>query len=261
MSSSQRGNRLGPYKLEQRYRNTGDLGRVYRARNTLTGAPALVMKPTERTAEDAPLADWRLRLLSSTSPSYLSLEVESAPEAADARAAGEELEFMLEDMLQMLACTGSRPETLPHLRSPPARERVERGHLHRLFGGALAAAFAGAVLFAGNSGPSPATHAVADELSVARLDAGWDGSGDITGLLLTDTVDLQPPALSRPMPKEPFDIQKRPPCKKVLEEELMGGCWVRHTTLAPCLDDLYEKDGKCYLPAAKPRSKPSSIFE
>jgi hypothetical protein len=261
MSSSQRGNRLGPYKLEQRYRNTGDLGRVYRARNTLTGAPALVVKPTERTSEDAPLADWQLRLLSSTSPAYLSLEVESAPEAADAQAAGEELEYMLDDLMRALICTGSRPETLPHLRSPRARERAEWNPVHRLFGAALAAAFAGAIIFAGNSGPPPAAPVATSELAVARHDAGWDGSGDLTGLLLTDTADTQPLVISRPMPKEPFDVQKRPPCKKVLEEEHFDGCWVPLEVRAPCPDEAYELGSKCYWPAAKPRPKPSSIFE
>ncbi|MBM7117650.1 hypothetical protein [Archangium primigenium] len=259
MSSSQRGNQLGPYKLEQRYRNTGDLGRVYRARNTLTGAPALVVKPTERSAEDDPLADWELHLFSSVSPAYLALEVKSAPEAANAEAAGEELEYMLDDLLEAVIHTRKRPETLRHLRSPRRVPRRPVSHLHRVFGAALAAAFTGLILFAGNSGP-PLTPVAERELALARHDAGWDGSGDLTGGALTGLVDFEPFALTRPMPTKPFKVQKKPPCKTTIEEEHANGCWVRLHVNAPCPDEAYERDGRCYLPAIPAAPPPASIM-
>ena len=63
------------------------------------------------------------------------------------------------------------------------------------------------------------------------------------------------------MPKKPFEQQKRPPCKvkEQLEVEIHGGCWVPHKKAAPCPDELYEFDGQCYLPAAKPERSPRSM--
>jgi len=267
MSGSQRGNHLGPFKLEQRYRHTEDLGRVYRARNTETGAPALVLRPMGRDPESTPLADWRLRLFSSVSPAYLALEVEAAPEAANAPDAGEELEAMLEDLLEAVMHTNARPETLGHLRSPrrlpppPTLRKPVRRWLQPALGSVMAAAFAGLLLFAGTSELTPAEDwALRPELAQARNDGGWGGAGDLTVAAFTGVADFEPFVLARPMPKKPFDIQKRPPCKKTLEEEHFGGCWVPHEVRAPCPDELYEMGGKCYVPAVQAPPPPSSIF-
>lgn len=48
--------------------------------------------------------------------------------------------------------------------------------------------------------------------------------------------------------------QKRPPRTRYVEVEINGGCWAPHQLKAPCLDALYEHQGKCYLAAfsAKP---------
>lgn len=262
-ASNHRGNRLGPYQLESRYRGTGeDLGRVYRARHAETGAPALVVQHTERHPEDAPLADWALRLRSSTSPAYLALEVESAPQTADSAAAGEELDYMLDDLHSAVDRTLRRPEVLRHLRSPrrpPAQP--QRDWRPGLFAGALAAALAVTIVH------STPTHAPGfddslrrAQLAPAALDAGWV-AGDVTGLALTGTAGSEPIALARPMPRQPFKgLQKLPPCDPVLEEEHFGGCWVPHRTRAPCPDKLYELGDQCYLPAVAAPPKPTSIF-
>jgi hypothetical protein len=115
------------------------------------------------------------------------------------------------------------------------------------------------MLRAGNSAPVEDWNSRPD-LATAQGDGGWDDRGDLTGLLLTDPVDFGPVVLARPMPKKPFDVQKKAPCDKALEEEHFGGCWVPHKTPAPCPDKLYELGGTCYLPAAKPQPKPASIF-
>src|SRR6218665_3817766 len=188
MSGSQRGNHLGPFKLEQRHRHTEHLGRVYPPRSTERGAPALVLRPTGRDPESPPLADWRLRLFSSVPPAYLALEVEAAPEAANAPDAGEELEAMLEDLLEAVMHTNARPETLGHLRSPrrlpPPRAlpKPARRWLQPVLGAALAASFAAALLFAGNSERTPVDDWTSrPELAQARNDGGWGGAGDLTG--------------------------------------------------------------------------------
>ncbi|EPX62523.1 hypothetical protein D187_008711 [Cystobacter fuscus DSM 2262] len=265
MSNTPRRSQLGPYQLGPRYRNTGeDLGRIYRARNAKTGAPALVLQHTDRQALDVPVADWTLRLSSSVSPAYLSLEVESAPEDADAQDVGEELDFLLYDLHEVVTRTLRNPETLRHLRAlhvPTARAAppATPAWLRPAFGAVLTACFALLLLRAGNSAQVE-DWSSRPELVTARRDAGWDAGGDLTGLLLTDTVDVGPVVLARPMPKKPFDVQKRPPCNKALEEEHFDGCWVETKKSAPCPDELYELEGKCFLPAAKPQQRPASLF-
>ncbi|WP_263437688.1 serine/threonine protein kinase [Stigmatella hybrida] len=60
------------------------------------------------------------------------------------------------------------------------------------------------------------------------------------------------------MPKQPFTGQKRPPCKPHREMEIRGGCWIALNVHAPCEDDGYEWDGKCFLPVkARPRPNTS----
>ncbi|WNG49177.1 hypothetical protein F0U60_37475 [Archangium minus] len=267
-SQQQRGNILGQYRLGPRYRSTGELGRVYRARHVETGRPALVVQRTDRQADDAPLADWQVRVTSSVSPAFLALEVERAPEGGDPLDVAGELVFMLEDAAQAADTTVNRPETMQHLLSaarPTPRisqsPRAERAFWRRPAFAAAAAALAAAALLhlSGSSRPGPAGLDAGDELALAD-DAGWGGSEAATGLVLTNMADSEPIILTRALPKKPFTNQKRPPCDKQLEVELRGGCWVPHKTPAPCPDRLYEFEGSCYLPAAKPETSPAAVF-
>lgn len=260
MSSSPRNRQLGPYVLGSRYKHSGELGRLYRARHAETGKPALVLEPTERNPEDAPLADWQLRVSSSVAPAYLALEVEGAPSTAEAVDAEEELEVMLDDWRHALAQALRRPETLRHLRGsrPPAR-RERTDWRPGVFGAALAAGLAALIVHSTPTmAPELGSEFARAQLAPAAFDAGV---GDVTGVVLTDTTEGVPIALARPMPQKPFErVQKQPPCNPALEEEHFGGCWVETKRSAPCPDQLYEYDGKCYLPAAKPTPKPTSIF-
>lgn len=266
-SNTQRGNQLGPYQLGARYRNTGHLGRIYRAHSAETGAPALVVQRTGRQAEDAPLADWELRVTSSVSSSFLAVEVTKAPVGGDPLDVAGELVFMLEDAASAADTTINRPETMPHLlsaRRPLPRAsratRPERKDWRRpALAAGMAALVAGLVLHAGGSTrPGLDTR---DELARAADDAGWGGSAEVAAdVVLTTMADEEPMVLARAMPKRPFSNQRRPPCDKQLEVELYGGCWVPHETRAPCPDRLYELGEKCYLPAAKPVTVPTAII-
>jgi hypothetical protein len=97
--------------------------------------------------------------------------------------------------------------------------------------------------------PAPMSHEelTAGEESLAT--SGWLG----------DTSDAGESVVARPLPKGPFKGQKRPPCTRYTEVELVGGCWAPHELKAPCPDDLYEYQGKCYLPTFSAKPPPSSL--
>lgn len=69
--------------------------------------------------------------------------------------------------------------------------------------------------------------------------------------------------VARPMPAKPFEGQKRPPCTKVAQVELNGGCWValevRPNQVPGCGPDYFEHGGKCYLPVRQAPKVPTSI--
>ncbi|WNG57405.1 hypothetical protein F0U59_23540 [Archangium gephyra] len=284
MTDTQRGNQLGNYLLGPRYRNTEDTGRIYRAHNVVTGAPALVLQRSERQAVDQPLADWQVRVTSSVSPSFVALEVMRAPTTGDRVDVPEELVFMLEDAADIVHAVVDNPETLPHLRRPalarqlvtppPASQVVQSlptpapaarpspSWRRPSLAAGLAAAAAAVLLHLGGSGSGLELRRDAGaELAQADVDAGWpwDDASVATGLVLTDSADELPIVLARALPKKPFSNQKRPPCEELLEVEINNGCWVPHEVRAPCPDRLYEFGGKCYLPAAKPESSPQAV--
>jgi hypothetical protein len=76
---------------------------------------------------------------------------------------------------------------------------------------------------------------------------------------LLDTSDAGESVVARPLPRGPFKGQKRPPCIRYTEVELVGGCWMQHVLMAPCPDELYEYQGKCYAPTFSAKPPPSSL--
>jgi serine/threonine protein kinase len=67
--------------------------------------------------------------------------------------------------------------------------------------------------------------------------------------------------ISREMPKEPLDGQRKPPCTPRREEAINGACWVRIGDMqAPCGDD-YEWEGRCYMPSLTAPRQPTSDGE
>ncbi|HEX8825786.1 MAG TPA: hypothetical protein VF794_38100, partial [Archangium sp.] len=76
---------------------------------------------------------------------------------------------------------------------------------------------------------------------------------------LADTTPQEHPVLARPLPREPFKGQKRPPCTRYAEVELVGACWTPHRLKAPCPDVLYEHQGECYVPTFSAKPPPQSL--
>ena len=96
--------------------------------------------------------------------------------------------------------------------------------------------------------PAPSSHGVPTAPEASDFNA-W----------LADTAPPGQPVLARPLPKEPFKGQKRPPCTRYVEVELVGACWAPHELKAPCPETLFEYQGKCYLPSFSAKPPPSSL--
>ena len=76
---------------------------------------------------------------------------------------------------------------------------------------------------------------------------------------LADTTPPEAPVIARPLPREPFKGQKRPPCTRHVEVELIGACWGPHKLKAPCPNELYEHQGECYVPLFSAKPPPQSV--
>jgi hypothetical protein len=116
--------------------------------------------------------------------------------------------------------------------------------------GVVSAATVGALLFA-LARPATMSHEVptAAEAPSSSIERG-----------LVDTTPAQEQTvLARPLPKEPYKGQKRPPCTRYTEVELVGACWIPHKLKAPCPDSLHEYQGECYLPAFSAKPPPQSL--
>ena len=74
-----------------------------------------------------------------------------------------------------------------------------------------------------------------------------------------DTTPQGQTVFARPLPKEPFKGQKRPPCTRYTEVELVGACWMPHKLKAPCPEDLFEHKGECLVPSFSAKPPPSSL--
>ncbi|QRN94509.1 hypothetical protein JRI60_36075 [Archangium violaceum] len=119
---------------------------------------------------------------------------------------------------------------------------------------------------AGNQGELyRATHETSGATALVLKPAAEQGAAPVTDWRvqlsggLVDTADAGESVLARPLPREPFKGQKRPPCTRYAEVELVGACWLPHELKAPCPDVLYEYQGKCYLPAFSAKPPPQSL--
>jgi hypothetical protein len=253
---------LGPYQLQEQVpQDDYSQGELYRATHETSGVPALVLKPAARGEERAgPLSDLRVRIISSASPCYDAMEVEQTPRSvAPERQSVESLVSTLEDVHEAV---GRMARAFSSVRGP------RRLCLHPGWGLAGAVVVCALLLalvrlapvFQSPSGPelvsnppAPMSH---DGHGVPRATGMPDPVNDGW---LADSTSQGELVLARPLPREPFKGQKRPPCTRYTEVELVGACWVPHKLKAPCPDNLYEHQGECYLPMFSVNPPPQSL--
>ncbi|QRK04845.1 hypothetical protein JQX13_32095 [Archangium violaceum] len=225
--------KLGPYQLhEQVPQDEFDHGTLYRATNETSGATALVLELPTGDEEDAvPVRDWRVRCMSSASPSYLALEVEHSPwSVAPDKHSVEALVFLFEELRE-----GVRRMALGFSDSDEPRPR-------RRLGGVLAAVAVLALALL------PTTLAAVTEQQV--LD-------DTREAWATD-VNVDPVPVRPGDAPKPVRNQKRAPCTAGLEVEVSGVCWLS-VTQRPCPQQTVAWQGQCLLPVAVPRPPGTSV--
>jgi hypothetical protein len=247
---------LGPYQLQEQVpQDEHSRGELYRATHETSGATALVLKPSAGDeAHPEPLTDWRVRYISSASPNYVAMEVEHSPwSVAQDKHSVEALVCTFEDMHE-----GVRRMTHAF---PATKEPRPRWRMGLVLAGAAAV---GALVFAlvrlapgaqPPAGPDPVARIAPAPL---RDEVPTDGLVPLTELSLLVPTEGSP-ALTHPLPSRPYKGQRRPPCKPRVEVELNGGCWVPHELKAPCPEDLYEYQGKCYTVSMQPQPQPQAL--
>ncbi|MCY1083409.1 hypothetical protein [Archangium lansingense] len=250
-ASGEEPERLGPYLLQEQVQQSHDSqGELYLATHETSGAIALVRK---HTAEEgaAPRKEWRVFFGTWASLGYSAMEVEHTDWArAQDRQSAESLQLTLE---------GVREEVRRMLRavSDPQEPRLR----WCLGMGVVSAATVCALLFAlvrlvpmsqpSTAPPAPMSHEVPAAAEVP--------SSSIARGLVDTTTPQGHTVLARPLPKEPYKGQKRPPCTRYTEVELIGACWIPHRLKAPCPDSLHEHQGECYVPAYSAKPPPQSL--
>ncbi|HYO70057.1 MAG TPA: hypothetical protein VEU33_28675 [Archangium sp.] len=237
------GGPVGPYRVTVRYRAIGGgLGRLYEARNTETGKPALVLMPGPKgdlRAEE----NWQLRATANVTPPYLALEVEHAPENGQPR----QLTWMLERWAAALVRIDTRPEARAFLTGGAKTPRPHPAGRLGSPGGALGLAvlLALAVLLWSRAPvpPSQQVHGTQERMDLTQsID---EAVGGIQGI---------------PMPDKPTAGQKRPPCDAMRGEvELRGACWHELAKHPPCPTGIAEYQGKCYIGVGAAPRVPTSI--
>lgn len=247
--------RLGPYKLEEEVSRSRD-GRsgLYRATNETSGAPALLHKRAPE-ADEAPREVCGARFISSAD--YMAMEPEQTPYVvAPDRHSAESLVSTLEEVSRGVR---RMARALPVLDEPrPGRRLGWRRAGAAAVGALLVALVCLAVVFQRPGEPEP----VASAVSAPRSDdvpgepetlephiSSWLGNG----------TPEEEPVFARPLPRQPFKGQKRPPCTRLVEVELIGACWGPHKLKAPCPDQLFEHQGECYAPIINASPPPQSV--
>ncbi len=242
--------RLGPYELEEQMpQEPHSPGEMYRARHEKSGATALVLKP-DAEEDVAGLRDCRVRFISSVAPSYVALEVEDSPGAVGSRRNSVEglvllFEGVQEGVRRMARAFDGDPE--------PRRWGLASAGVAAV-GVLLLALVRLVVVSPPPSGPEPLANTPPAPVSHEEPLAGEE-SDPVSSGWLTDTVDAGTSVLTRPLPSRPFKGQKRPPCKRYSEVELVGGCWMQHALNAPCPETLFEHQGKCYAPSFSAKAR------
>jgi hypothetical protein len=250
-ASGEETERLGQYVIQEQVQQSHDSQEgLYLATHETSGDTDLLRK---HTAEEraAPGKNWRVMLECWASEGYSVLHVQFTDWARtldkqSAEALLHTLEAVLEEVRRMLRAASLTPEPRP------------RWHLG--LGVVGATLVIGALLFAlvrldpVSQPVSTSPVSLSDE--VPRATGTPESDFDAW---LADAADAGQSVFARPLPKEPLKGQKRPPCTRYVEVELVGACWAPHELKAPCPETLFEHEGKCYLPSFSAKPPPSSL--
>lgn len=244
-----KGGRIGPYLVGNCYRDIpAEIGRIYEAHNVETGAPALVLLPTENEAWSTRFS-WSIRATSYAHPSAHIMEVQNDSEVEDS--ALHELTLMFIRLAGASASIEDRKAARTHLSHKPTPFPRRRRVVHCGLTGAGLALAAGILLFLRTHAlqESQLRHELGSRTRVAMEEP----------LAFIDARDNSFPVISYPMPIAPFKGQQKPPCIPVTETEIRGGCWVQHAQLPPCPPSTAEYQGKCYMPVKEKTPEPRSV--
>ncbi|MFL5357490.1 hypothetical protein [Archangium sp.] len=254
---------VGPYQLEEQLpQDPGSPGELYLATHEESGATAVVLKPAA--GEDAaPIPDFRVELIASQAKDYLALEVKDsrrarAPDKHSADALMPLLGDVREGVGRMTRALDGPEEPRPLWRLGLAWASVA----------AVAALLFALVRLVSGSPPPGGPESLASTPPAAE---SYDVQADTAGTpddpfdegWLTDAQDAgNEIPISRPLPSEPLKGQKRPPCARYVEAELIGACWIILKLEAPCPESpryVYENEGKCYAPILSAKPPPQAL--
>ncbi|HVG61092.1 MAG TPA: serine/threonine-protein kinase [Hyalangium sp.] len=92
---------------------------------------------------------------------------------------------------------------------------------------------------------------------------GDSASAAVSPALAPMRTDGAPSAVGRSMPEKPFPGQRTPPCNRVGEVVIRGGCWfLLGAARPPCKEegkeDAYDWQGACYIPSYPHGRQPTS---
>jgi hypothetical protein len=229
---------------------------LYLATHETSGATALVRKHTAEEGK-APRKDWRVLLSSWARQGYSALEVEHTDWArAQDRQSAESLLLTLESVLKEVQRMAL---AVDDTHAPRRRWRLGLGVASAATVGALLLALV-RMAFVPQPSDSPAPMARAEPVPVSNeVPTATEQPAPFANGWLAEATLQEQPMLALPLPSEPFKGQKRPPCSRYVQVELVGGCWVPHELKAPCPDELYEHKSKCYLPVFAAKPPPQSL--
>lgn len=244
---------LGPYRLhEQVPQSAKDLGELFRATNETTGATALVFKPSA--TNPVRLSNWKVRCISSGEPRYMALEVEDSKWSFSSETHSmEELVVLFEDVRDEVRGMAQQLPTEPGPRSRRPLMWVAGTLMVCTVAfalGRLAAALMQPNHLGAPAGEAPAHYGVSTNIETPPA----TGNSWVLGI-----ADGGQPPVSHPFPPKPYKGQKRPPCTPRVEVEIIGACWVPHELKAPCPEELYEYQGRCYTTSMIPPAQPQSL--
>ncbi|WP_309894617.1 hypothetical protein [Archangium sp.] len=246
-ASGEESDRLGSYVIQEQVQQSHDKEGLYLATHETSGATGLLREHSaeERAAQGK---SWRVLLECWASEGYSVLHVQftdwaRALDRQSAESLLHTLEAVLEEVRRMLHAASCTPE-------PRARWHLGWG----VAGAVLVCALLLALVYRVpvpqrlSAPPAPMRHEVPTATETSDFRA-W----------LADTTPEGQTVLARPLPKEPFKGQKRPPCTRYTEVELVGACWAPHKLKAPCPEDLFDYQGECYMPSFSAKPPPSSL--